>query len=272
METFTIIGARGYIGSRLSRSLRDAGADVHAVDRYDPEAMADRALGHVVFAAGVTADFRARPFDTVEAHVSAVSQVLQQATFQSFLYLSSTRVYLGAASTREDENLIVRPGDPQHLYNASKIAGEALCLVQPNEAVRVARLSNVYGADDPSGNFLIDVLRAAVTEGRIHLRTSPESAKDFVSIADIVSLIPRIARSARHRIYNLASGRNTRYAEIVDALARRTGCTVSTEPGSPVVSFSEIDIRRVSDEFSFVPAHLTDEIAGLAEALAKQRA
>jgi len=262
-ELFTIIGANGYIGSHLCRSLARRGTAVKRIDRYRINEHATATLGHVIFAAGITSDFRVRPFDTMQAHVGALADVLDTGRFESFLYLSSTRVYQGAASTDEEENLLVAPGDPLQLYNISKLAGEALCLALDRPRVRVARLSNVYGADDPSANFLIDIIRSAVATGQVELQTSLSSAKDFVSIADVTAILPELALRGRERLYNVASGHNTSYSNLLENLQCQTGCTVSVAPGSPVVWFPEISIRRLTDEFSVAPVSLSDDIANL---------
>jgi nucleoside-diphosphate-sugar epimerase len=261
--SFTVIGAQGYIGSRLCRHLNSQGTAVHEIDRFDASRHAGHNLGHVIFAGGVTADFRTRPFDTINAHVSAVAEILQRAAFTSFLYLSSTRVYQGAGSAVEDAELRLSITDPLQLYNASKLAGEALCLTLPDPNIRVARLSNVYGADDNSENFLIEILRAAITDGHVTLRTGPESEKDFVSVADVVAILPRLAAGGRERLYNVASGRNTRFGDIADALRSLTGCTIDVAPGSPAVVFPEISIARLQKEFDVSPAYLADDIASL---------
>ncbi|MEM1049397.1 MAG: NAD(P)-dependent oxidoreductase [Pseudomonadota bacterium] len=265
-ERFTIVGARGYIGSRLAERLERAGEAVTRIDRFEAEAHADRELGHVIFAGGVTADFRERPFDTVAAHVTATADVLRHARFDSFLYLSSTRVYQAASGTGEDVTLSLDPSDPLQLYNATKLAGEALCLALPNDAIRVARISNVYGADDPSDNFLIDIVRAAITRHHVTFRTRLDSHKDFVSLDDVLDILPKIARAGRARLYNVASGRNTVYADLADGLRRVTGCSVDVAPDSMRVTFPVVSVARLEREFGFRPKRLSDEIEAFIEA------
>ncbi len=50
-------------------------------------------LGHAFYCIGLTADFRSRPFETIEAHCGLLKEVLSGSRFSSFVYLSSTRVY-----------------------------------------------------------------------------------------------------------------------------------------------------------------------------------
>lgn len=260
---FTIVGAHGYIGSRLIHHLQNCNAKVTKIDRFDETNHIGQNLGHVIFAAGVTADFRQRPFDTMGSHISAAVEILRQTTFKSFLYLSSTRVYQNADNTLEDSALRIEPKDPLQLYNASKLAGEAICLAQTNKKIRVARLSNVYGVDDPSQNFLADVVHDAIKLGQVTLQTNPRSNKDFVSIEDVISILPRIAVHGVHRVYNVASGKNTRYGDILKVLRAKTGCTIVADDNNRIVSFPMISVARLVEEFEFSPTWLMDDISDL---------
>ena len=260
--SFSVVGAHGFIGRHVARKLESDGYVVRRVDRVD-EAVLETALGHVIFAAGVTADFRTRPFDTAEANVAALGRLLSGGRWEGVLYLSSTRVYDGTKSAREDSSLCLNPQNPSHLYNATKLAGEALCLALPQQAVRVVRLSNVYGADDQSGNLLTALLRDATERGHLYLRSAPDSAKDFVSVGDVAGVLPRICEGGRHRLYNVAAGRNLSYSAVVEALARVSGCTYEFEPDAPETHFPPIEIERLRTEFGFNPARLEDEMESL---------
>lgn len=249
---WTVLGATGVIGQHLTARLRAAGHTVDTPPRGDA-GLCRRPLGHVIYAVGLTADFRQRPYDTVQAHVTLLSELLQRADFSSLLYLSSTRVYARAAIGREDADLTVQPQDPSDLYNLSKLMGESLCLNCGSPDVRVARLSNVVGgADGDSANFVPSLVREART-GRIVLQTAPDSAKDYIHIEDVADLLPRIALHGRERLYNVASGVQTRHAQWVDQLAAQTGCQVEVAAGAPTVRFAEIDIARIRHEFGFTP-------------------
>lgn len=249
---FTVLGASGVIGRYLVQALRSAGEEVYAPAR-DDDGVWRKPLGHVIYAIGLTADFRQRPFETVEAHVTLLARVLQQADFESLLYLSSTRVYAGATSSDEGAALRVRPADPSDLYNLSKLMGESLCHAMQRATVRIVRLSNVVGGEDAeSDNFVPALLREA-RAGRIVLRSAPSSAKDYIHIDDVAALLPRIARVGRERVYNLASGIQVTHAEWAERLARLTGCAVECQAGVPELGFIRIDNRRLSQEFSFMP-------------------
>jgi nucleoside-diphosphate-sugar epimerase len=250
---WTVLGGRGFVGSRLVDHLRAQGAEVWVPDRED-SGLWDRALGHVVYCIGLTGDFRQRPFETMEAHVSVLSQVLQRARFESLTYLSSTRVYMGSDRTDEDAPLSVQPGDPSNLYNLSKLAGEALCYASGRTGVRVARLSNVVGPgmDAASGNFVAALLSEAAS-GHILLNTLPESEKDYIDVRDVVVMLQKIALHGSQRVYNLASGVQTQHLQWVRALCAHFGCSWSASKDAQLQSFASIDNSRIASEFGFVP-------------------
>lgn len=258
---FTVLGASGFIGSHLVRSLEKAGIVYSAPGR--DEELAGRNLGQIIYCIGVTADFRSRPFDTVRAHVCRLLEVLERTEFDSFLYLSTTRLYKGAPSTEEEVDLRVNPLVPDDLYNASKIAGESVCLSCNRPNVRIARLSNVYGEDFASTNFLSSVVQDAVSDGHVILRTTMDSEKDYVSVDDVVGVLPKIARSGKYRVYNVASGTNTTNRELMANIQGETGCTVEVAEDAVTSTFLPISIDRVREEFDFSPVPVLDSLGKL---------
>lgn len=258
----TILGASGFIGSQLARKLAAGGADYRAIGRTDP--IPDENLGHVIYCIGVTADFRTRPLDAVEAHVCALVQLLRQHQFESLLYLSSTRVYAGGDSSNEEKPLRVIPRNAPDLYNISKAMGESIVLNCGRNA-RVARVSNVYGPDFTSDNFLPSIVRQALSGAKLVLETAAESAKDYVRIDDVVDALVQIATRGRRQIYNVASGRNVSHRELTDKLHALTGCEIEYRARAPVARFPPIDIERLRSEFDFAPSSVLDDLPQLVE-------
>jgi nucleoside-diphosphate-sugar epimerase len=268
---FTVLGAVGSIGSRLVAALRESPMEVFAPER-DDERIYDRFLGHVVYCIGVTADFRSRHFDTVDAHVGVLRRVLETARYGSFLYLSSARVYKGLEEGREDASLLVRPSDPDDLYNASKLLGEALCLSRPEETTRVVRLSNVVGPDATSPSFAQSVIAQAVDCGFVTLQTDPASTRNYVDIRDVVEMIPLIAAAGRSRLYNIAGACETTHAEFLALVQRETGCRVDLRPEAPLATFPPITIDLARQEFAFAPRRLEDSVSDMVAAYRKSSA
>lgn len=255
MSRITILGASGTVGRHLANHLRKRGEPVFAPERGDP-AIWREDLGTVVYCIGVTADFRTRPLETVEAHVCLLRRMLAEARFSRLIYLSSTRVYGsdgGEMPVHEAMPLMVDSHSGSDLYNLSKLMGESLCLHGSQGRAMVVRLSNVVGGDDAeSENFIPSLLREAST-GRIHLRSALDSAKDYIHIEDVSTGLHAIARSTMTGICNLASGTRTTHREWVEAITAATGASVTVAPDAPRFLFPPIDITRLRQEAGITP-------------------
>lgn len=254
----TVLGSGGYIGSHLAEELTRRKLEVWLPAKDSPEIFR-RPLGDVIYSIGLTADFRSRPYDTVEAHVSYLSRILKEAEFDSFLLLSSTRVYMNADSTAEDAVLQVRPTESDYLYNISKLMGESLCLTIPREKIRVARLSSIYGGRQTSPSFLQSLVQEASTTGTVTLHSDPDSAKDYLHIDDAVDLLLKIALTGKQRLYNVASGVNTSNREVARVLESRLAAKPSFLPDSPLLRFPLIEISRIQQEFGFEATPFLDK-------------
>lgn len=259
---FTVLGGRGFVGTHLVRHLQAQGVPVWVPDRDDPRVF-EQALGHLVYAAGLTADFRRRPLDTVQSHVGLLHEVLARARFDSLLYLSSTRVYAGQGNTDENSPLWVSPTRPDDLYNLSKLMGESMALHSGRDGVRVVRLSNVLGEEGmPADNFLPELVMQALA-GHVQLRSALESEKDYVDVQDVAELLPQIAAAGQSRIYNLASGVNTSHRDWLEDLAALQPFDLSVIAGAPVVRWAPIQTRRLHDEFGFQPRAVRALLPGI---------
>ncbi|MFL5981174.1 MAG: NAD-dependent epimerase/dehydratase family protein [Gaiellaceae bacterium] len=254
---YTVLGATGYIGSHLVAMLERAGAEVLAPSRGSSGWEAD--CGRIVYCIGLTGDFRSRPLDTIRAHVSYLADVLERARYESFTYLSSTRVYVDVERAAEDESLHVAPERSDDLYNLSKLVGEALCLRCAGENARVVSLSNVYGDPAPPHTFLSEILESASERQEVVLRDHLDSEKDYVHVDDVVQLLRQISDSGRERIYNVASGANVSNRALLDVVRRETGCRIESNASAPVRRFPPIDTSRISSEFGFRPRSLLAE-------------
>ena len=93
-----ILGANGWIGSHLAAYLVSRGEAPLLVDKSNIEEWlsAPYPVKKLFYCIGLTSDFRDKPYETVEAHVSLLSKVIQVKDIDKFVYLSSTRVYQGS--------------------------------------------------------------------------------------------------------------------------------------------------------------------------------
>ena len=210
----TVVGAAGFVGARVATRLRADGWEVYAPAKGDPELLT-RDLGTVFYCAGLTADYDRRPFDTVEAHASLLSELMRADRYERLVYCSSTRLYDGQrkAESHEAEPLVFDPADPRRVYDLSKALGENLALARSGGRGAVARLSNVYDWADGAPGFLSEWLIAARGTRDLKLSSSPNIARDYIHLDDTVEALIAIATGGQG-VYNVAAGALSTNADI----------------------------------------------------------
>lgn len=246
----TILGGHGFIGRHLSKYLDEIGYQCWIPERRDKDVF-NKDLGIVFYCIGLTADFRQKPYDTVDAHVSVLNEILQKAEFEQLVYLSSTRVYTNCIETDETTNLTVAPNNPNDLYNISKLLGENLVLTSSRNC-SVARLSNVLGMEMGNDNFVGEIIAEARAKGSVNFRTSLSSSKDYIWIDDVVAGLAALIGSKTWSTYNIASGTNITNGEIAEILIEN-GVSVTVLEDAPVVSFPVIEIEKLSVDTHWKP-------------------
>ncbi len=264
MKNITVLGANGFVGSNLVSYLNEKQINCYTPERSHVFSKAEN-LGHVIYAIGLTSDFRTRPMDTVKAHVCKLIEVIENSTFDSFLYLSSTRVYMNSILAEEEKNLQMNPNDFSDLYNISKVMGESICLSINNPKIRVARLSNIIGNDFSSDNLLFSLIKDAVDNNFIQIGISEYSSKDYIDIKDVIKVIYDISINGTKRIYNVASGVNISIKEIVEKIVEYTGCKVTYSENAQISTFPLISIDKIKKEFNFGPNNILNDIDNLIE-------
>jgi UDP-glucose 4-epimerase len=268
----TVIGAAGFIGSRLVAHLRREGWECSAPARHDQDFF-DQPLGNVFYCAGLTADFAQRPFDAVRAHVGLLNELLARARFDTLVYLSSARLYdrcgsPGATAIDEAAPLALDPAEPRHVYDLSKALGESLCLHASGGRARVARLSCVYGDANDTDGFLAALLRQ-VREPRLDnivpVDSTLHAERDYVHVNDVLSALVNIATSGTRAVYNVAGGCNVSNARLFARIGELAGCELRALRSSAPPCPAPLSIERMRAEFGWQPAALLDQLPRLVQ-------
>jgi nucleoside-diphosphate-sugar epimerase len=246
----TVLGGSGFIGSNLIAKLKLAGIPFYAPAK--DEQLNGRSLGHIIYCIGLTADFRHKPFATVDAHVCVLNKILEKENFESLTYLSSTRVYVNSNESEVFENtpITVSINDADELYTLTKLTGERLCL-SSGKNTKIVRLSNVYGFGDMSENFITGIIKSIRADGFLRFFTTPASAKDYISIDPLCDLLIMIATKGTQSVYNLASGENISNEDIIEMLKQHYSFEYEFDKDAKEIIFPKINIDRIKNEFNF---------------------
>lgn len=213
----TILGATGFVGRRLQARLTAEGWDIYAPAKGD-KSLFGHDMGVVFYCAGLTADYDRRPFETVEAHVTLLSELALAGRFEQLIYLSSTRLYDGQAARELDEAapLLFDPADPRRIYDLSKALGENITLTRTEGRGAVARLANVFDWEPEAPGFLSEWLIQAALSHELELDSSPHVARDYIHLDDVVAALIAMAEKPSHEIVNVAGGELTTNGEIAN--------------------------------------------------------
>lgn len=246
---YTIIGGNGFIGSRLATILRTAGHTVFVPQRDDPR-LWTQPLGRVLYCAGLTADFAARPFDTVQAHVGLLARVLKESDFVHLVYLSSTRLYDSLGENKglpADENLplLLNTNEPRHLYDLSKALGENLCLTTASDRTAIARLSNVYDWQKDAPGFLSAWLQRASVQKNLLLDSAGGVVRDYIHLDDAVAALSAMSAQDATGIVNVASGENVSNDEIAEVF-RELGWSITLRHQTPLQRPAYCAVERLA--------------------------
>lgn len=243
--TITVLGASGFIGSKLVAMLVAEGHEVFAPVRGD-ESIFQRPLGQVYFCIGMTADFTIDPAATFEAHAGVLVRLLAKADFERIVYLSSTRLYDGQADGDEAAPLQLQPNHRRHLYDLTKATGEHFALCCSGGRGSVARLGCVFDDSELATGFVPELLRRLPHERTISLDSSPDAARDYIHIDDTVMALRAIMAQAPGSIYNVASGINVSNAGMASAL-KALGWEVSfSRPAGHAAAAPRVLVERLA--------------------------
>ena len=259
----TVVGTSGFIGSHLIDRLTAEGRDVHAADRSS-DVDSDAGAGTVIYCRGLTRSIRDSAAASVESHVTDAVQLAQRCSHR-FVYLSSLGVYRLTRPAKEGVPLTLDPDNELDFYSLCKLTAEAALRAVCPSAVAL-RLAKVFGDEPGGGHFLDRVATEAVVRGEVTFTSAPSSAKDFLHIDDLSSVILAVADATEvGPTYNIGTGRNTSNEEIGLALATMTGCSVTTQEAAPEVVYPEMDCSRARRDFDFKPTGLLERMPALVD-------
>lgn len=249
----TLVGGHGFIGRHLQKRFSRKGLEVSVVGAGD-ETWMDTSLGLVVWAAGYTKDYAARPDLTVAAHAGDLAKLVQRAGYEALVYLSSTRLYDGLEGTvNEDTPLALGSSAPRHLFDLSKALGEHLVRHHGGPRAHVARLSGVYANELDGGSFVEEMMAQALSGNGKEVETPPDAARDYIHMDDVAEAIWAIGERGMHPVYNVASGELVDNRVLLGLLSERAGVPIFPALPPSGQTFPLIDITRMKQTLDVHP-------------------
>jgi len=115
-------------------------------------------------------------------------------------------------------------------------------------------MSNLFG-DHFKNNALIlpTWIRNSVKYKKIDIYISKNSTKDFIYVNDAFDVLFKIIKRGKHRLYNVASGKNIKLFKILKEIKKITNCKINYTHNSKIVNEPKINIKRIIKEFNFRP-------------------
>jgi UDP-glucose 4-epimerase len=252
-----VTGGAGFIGSNLANHLA-AENDVTVVDNLylgTPENLDDEVTFRegsvleddlptdvdVVFhlaALSTRAMLEDEPRTGAEVNVEGFVNVVEQAYADgcdTVVYASTSSIYDDDLPSSEDEDVVADTG-----YEASMLSRERYAEYYNNFyddiAVAGTRFFSVYqgygGAEEHKGEFAntVSQFAAKIADGKAPVLWSDGTqTRDFVHVSDVVRALVRIAEERLSDVYNVGTGENHTFNEVIDLINEAIGTDVEPE-------------------------------------------
>jgi GDP-4-dehydro-6-deoxy-D-mannose reductase len=287
-----VIGAMGFVGTKLVPGLSAAGFEVFAADRPGTTANLKIDLADAEAVRGVVRDMRpdvvvnlaaantgGSPEGMCRVNVlglACLMNAMREFTPQAYLITFGSAAEYGDAATADGPLDESTPCSPVGPYGVTKLAATRLALglaAAWHLDVAVLRPFNIVGGGCPKSLFVgavIDrILRCDPTDGVSRITVGRvDTSRDFIAVEDVVEAVLRVAtRRPSSGIYNVGGGRPVPIREVLDDLIQLSGRRVRwlvdpslVRPTDPLVSYGTSEkLHKVTD---FVPSTpLVDSLA-----------
>ena len=249
-EKYTIFGHNGFLGKNIVHYLK-----TKKIKYFLPgkKVKFSKNLNNVIYCVGVY-DVLDKPTKAIDASIKLLSNVIINNKFKSFLLISSTRLYLNSAKTKENDNILVDPHSKDYFFNSLRLTAENFCLSQNNKKIKVVRISNLYGDFFKNQKyFLPNLIRNSIKNKLINISINKNLKKNYLNVHDAIEIIFKIINKSKHRLYNVASDKRYSLDFISNTIQKITKCKRKLSNQKYRYDEPIININRVKKEFKFKP-------------------
>jgi nucleoside-diphosphate-sugar epimerase len=278
-----VTGAAGFVGSHLTKRLRDEGYDVIGVDSFTDyyDIALKRANAEAAIRAGVKfiegdlnvvdlnsmldgvdvifhlagqpgvrsswgSDFSTYTYCNIETTQRLLEASRGSRTLQRLVYASSSSVYGNAKRYPTSENDRPQPVSP---YGVTKLAAEHLCSLYATsfDVPTVSlRYFTVYGPGQRPDMAFTRFAMAAVRGDEITVYGSGEQTRDFTFVDDVVeaNLLAATRDVSPGTVLNVAGGSHTSVNEVLQIFEELAGSKLSVTRVKAVAG----DVRRTGGD------------------------
>lgn len=248
---YTIFGNTGFIGSNLIYYCKKKKYKIFLPKKN--KYIFKKNLGHIIYCIG-TGEAKTNPIKALKANLLGVLKIIFNNKFDSFTYISTTRVYLFNQNSAEDkERSIDVVNDEGSLFNLLKLSAEKI-LIQSKKNIKIIRLTNVYGKFFSKQTYLLpNLIRNALLKKKINISISKNSLKNYLHIDEAIPLFFKIINKSKYKIYNIAGLKRYKLVDIVNKIKQNTSCEVVYQNQKLIANDQKININRIKKEFNFYP-------------------
>ena len=250
-KNFTIFGHTGFLGKNIVDQLNRKKINIFLPSRN--KFKFSKNLGNVIYCIG-SDDVIKNPLNAVLSNLLILSKIIEQNKFETFTYISSTRLYLNTNETNENDDIRIKVNSKNYLFNSLKVAAENFCLSKNNKNIKVVRLSNLYGPNFSNQVYLLpSLIRDSLKKKQINILINKKSKKNYLYVNDAIKVILKIINKSRFRIYNIASDKRISLENIAFAVKKATNCKIVYKNQNIKLDEPIIDINRIKKEYNFKP-------------------
>ena len=263
LDNFSTGTTRNLSKVRRSRNVKIIRADIRRISRSSLKRL--RRVDRICHLAALTSvqESIKDPIHTSDVNVIGTLRILEAAQAlraERVIFASSAAVYGSSETYPVTETARLAPISP---YGASKAASELYCRsFEENHGIETLSLRyfNLYGPRQTSGEYsgVISIFARRLRRGRpLTIFGDGSQTRDFMFVGDAVDgTIAALEKTIRSRVFNIASGKETRILELAKTMQQIAGSPQGVgfnPPRRGDISRSVADITRAQTELGFTP-------------------